>query len=121
MALANDGPLRGRMMGVLGYNWVARFLGHYVRDEGVLTLEDGVRRLTGLPASRLGLGDRGELRVGAAADVVVFDLDGVRDNSSFADPTVYADGVEAVVVNGVTAFADGCRTPDHAGRVLRRC
>jgi len=118
-ALANDGPLRGQMMGVLGYNWVARFLGHYVRDEQVLTLEDGVRRLTGLPASRLGLGDRGELRVGHAADLVVFDLAKVRDNSSFTEPTVYADGIDAVAVNGVVAFADGHRTADHAGRVLR--
>jgi N-acyl-D-aspartate/D-glutamate deacylase len=120
MAAANDGPLQGRMMGVLGYNWVARFLGHYVRDEGVLTLEDGVRRLTQLPASRLGLTDRGELKVGAAADVVVFDLDGVRDNSSFADPTVYADGINEVIVNGVPAFSNGIRTSDHAGQVLRR-
>ena len=120
MAAANDGPLKGRMMGVLGYNWVARFLGHYVRDEQVLTLEDGVRRLTQLPASRLGLTDRGELKVGAAADVVVFDLDGVKDNSSFADATVYADGIDEVIVNGVVAFSHGRRTPDHAGIVLRR-
>jgi len=120
MAAANDGPLAGRMMGVLGYNWVARFLGHYVRDQRVLSLEDGVRRLTQLPASRLGLTDRGELRIGAAADVVVFDLEGVRDNSSFADATVYADGIDEVIVNGVTAFSNGTRTTDHAGQVLRR-
>ena len=120
MALANDGPLQGQMMGVLGYNWVARFLGHYVRDEQVLTLEDGVRRLTGLPASRLGLRDRGELRVGNAADLVVFDLDGIRDNSSFAAPTVYAGGIDAVAVNGVVAFVEGQRTARHAGSVLRR-
>lgn len=120
MAAANDGPLQGRMMGVLGYNWVARFLGHYVRDEQVLSSEDGVRRLTQLPASRLGLADRGELKVGAAADVVVFDLDGVKDNSSFADATIYADGIDEVTVNGVPAFSQGRRTPDHAGQVLRR-
>ncbi|MBT5139463.1 MAG: D-aminoacylase [Acidimicrobiaceae bacterium] len=120
MALANDGPLKGQMMGVLGYNWVAKFLGHYVRDEGVLTLEDGVRRLTGLPADRIGLTDRGYLRVGTAADVVVFGLDGIRDNSSFENATVYADGIDHVLVNGVPAFSDGVRHPDHAGQVLRR-
>ena len=120
MAMANDGPLAGRMFSVLGYNWVARFLGHYVRDEAILSLEEGVRRLSGLPADRLGLRDRGYLRPGAAADVVVFDLAGVRDNSSFENATVYADGIEHVWVNGVTAFADGARNPDHAGEVLRR-
>jgi len=120
MAMANDGPFAGRMFSVLGYNWVARFLGHYVRDERVLSLEDGIRRLTGLPAERLGLTDRGVLEAGKAADVVVFDLDGVRDNSSFENATVYADGIDHVLVNGVLAFGDGTRTPDHAGQVLRR-
>lgn len=120
MAMANDGPLAGRMFSVLGYNWVARFLGHYVRDEQILTLEDGVRRLTGLPADRLGLADRGYLRDGAAADVTVFDLAATRDNSSFENATVYADGVEHVFVNGEVAFSDGRRNPEHAGQVLRR-
>ncbi len=119
MAAANDGPLQGRMMGVLGYNWVARFLGHYVRDEKVISVEDGIRRLTQLPASRLGLTDRGVLAKGNAADVVVLDLNGVIDNSSFSDPTVYADGIDEVIVNGVSAFSQGQRSPDHAGRVLR--
>lgn len=120
MAMANDGPLAGRMFSVLGYDWVSRFLSHYVRDERVLTLEDGVRRLTGLPADRLGLRDRGYLREGAAGDVVVFDLHEVRDNSSFENATVYADGFEHVLVNGVVAFSEGRRNPDHAGQVLRR-
>ncbi len=120
MALANDGPLKGRMMSVLGYNWVARFLGHYIRDERVLSLEEGVRRLSGLPADRLGLVDRGYLASGNAADVVVFDLDGMRDNSSFENATVYADGIDHVFVNGVAAFSGGVRNPDHSGRVLRR-
>ncbi len=119
MALATDGPLAGRMMSLLGYNWVPRFLGHYVRDEAVLTLEDGVRRLTGLPAERLGLDDRGTLAPGSAADVVVFDLDGLTDMSSFENPTVYARGIDQVLVNGALVFADGDRTGGHGGRVLR--
>ncbi len=120
MAMANDGPLAGRMFSVLGYNWVARFLGHYVRDEQVLSLEDGIRRLSGLPADRLGLVDRGYLRPGAAADVVVLELGAIRDNSSFENATIYADGIEHVWVNGVTAFHEGIRRPEHAGQVLRR-
>ncbi|MFT5530262.1 MAG: N-acyl-D-amino-acid deacylase [Candidatus Poriferisodalaceae bacterium] len=119
MALANDGPLAGPMMSVLGFNWVPRFLGHYVRDEGILIAEEGVRRLTGLPAGRLGLHDRGHLKQGYGADVVVFDLARLRDNSSFEDPTVYADGIDQVFVNGALVFNEGLRTGEHGGRVLR--
>jgi len=120
MALANDGPLAGRMMGVLGFNWVPRFLGHYVRDQGLLRIEEGVRRLTGLPADRIGLADRGYLRQGNAADVVVFDLAKMRDNSSFENPTVYADGIDTVLVNGAVVYQAGARTGEHGGQVLRR-
>ena len=120
MALANDGPLAGRMMGVLGFNWVPKFLAHYVRDERLLSLEVGVRRLTGLPADRLGLSDRGYLRSGFAADVVVFDINKMRDNSSFENPTVYADGINQVLVNGTMVFDGGSRTGNHGGQVLRR-
>ncbi len=120
MAMATDGPLAGRTFGLQGFNWVTRFLGHYVRDEAVLALEDGVRRLTGLPADRLGLSDRGCLTNGSAADVVVFDLEGLSDNASFEDPTVYAGGIDHVVVNGSVVFSDGERTGAIGGRVLRR-
>lgn len=120
MALANDGPLAGTVFGLLGYNWVPRFLAHYVRDEGILSLEEGVRRLTGLPADRLGLADRGYLRPGVAADVTVFDLDELRDNSSFATPDVYASGINCVLVNGTVVLDDAGRTGASAGQVLRR-
>ncbi len=120
MALANEGLLKGKQLGVLGYNWTAKYIAHYLRDEKVLSLEEGIRRITSLPASRIGLSDRGRLFPGAAADVTIFDLNRVQDNSSFADPTVYAGGFEHVIVNGVPAFSQGKRTPDHAGKVLRR-
>ncbi|MCP5025686.1 MAG: D-aminoacylase [Actinomycetia bacterium] len=120
MALANDGPLAGQTFGLLGYNWVPRFLAHYVRDEGVLDLEEAVRRLTGLPADRIGLPDRGYLRSGLAADLVVFDLAEMRDNSSFSDPTVYAGGISHVLVNGALVLDEGGRTGATGGQVLRR-
>jgi len=120
MALANDGILKGRQLGFLGYNWTARYIAYYLRDEKVLSLEEGIRRLTSLPASRVGLTDRGLLVPGAAADITIFDLEKVKDNSSFKDPTIYAGGFEHVIVNGVPAFTQGARTPDHAGIVLRR-
>lgn len=120
MALANDGILKGIQFGFSGYNWVARFIAYYLHNEKVLSLEEGIRRITSLPASRIGLTDRGLLKPGAAADVTIFNLDKVKDNSSFTDPTIYADGFEYVMVNGVMAFSLGDRTPDHAGKVLRR-
>lgn len=120
MALANDGILQGRQLGVLGYNWTARFIGHYLRDEKVLSLEEGIRRLTSLPATRVGLPDRGRIAPGYAADVTLFNLDKVKDNSSFSNPTIYAEGFEHVIVNGVMAYSQGKRSPDHAGKVLRR-
>jgi len=120
MALANEGILKGKQLGVLGYNWTAKYIAYYLRDEKMLSLEEGIRRLTSLPASRIGLNDRGRLFPGAAADITIFDLNKVKDNSSFTNPTVYADGFEHVIVNGVIAFSQGKRTPDHAGKVLRR-
>ena len=119
-AMGTDGPFAGRMAGVHGYNWAPMFLARYVRDLGILTLEEGVRRLTGLPADRLGLTDRGYLREGSAADVVVLDPDAMRAETSFENPTVYADGVDHVVVNGELVFTEGDRTGRHGGRVLRR-
>ncbi|MBF0279487.1 MAG: D-aminoacylase [SAR324 cluster bacterium] len=120
MALANDGVLKGRQLGYSGYNWTAKYMTQYLRDGKVIGLEEGIRRLTSLPASRIGLTDRGRLIPGAAADIVVFDLSRIKDNSSFTDPNVYAGGYEHVMVNGVFALNSGKRTPDHAGLVLRR-
>lgn len=120
MALANEGVLKGKLLGVLGYNWTAKLIAHYLRDQKVMSLEEGIRRITSLPASRLGLSDRGRLTPGTAADITIFNLDEVKDNSSFANPTVYAGGFKTTIVNGVKAFADGKRTSDHAGTVLRK-
>jgi N-acyl-D-amino-acid deacylase len=102
------------------YGTFPRVLGRYVRDERVITLEDAVHKMTGLPAARLKLRDRGVLRAGAYADVVVFDPARVADRSTFDAPHQYPSGVEFVLVNGVLAV-DGERFVDaRAGRVLRR-
>jgi dihydroorotase/N-acyl-D-amino-acid deacylase len=103
-----------------GYGTFPRVLGHYVRDEHVLTLEEGVRRMAGMPAARLGLTDRGVLRAGAAADVVVFDADRIADRATFENPHQYAVGIDYVFVNGVAAVNDGKYTDSRTGRVLRR-
>ena len=84
-----------------GYGSNARVLGHYVRDEKLITLEEAVRKMTSLPATAFGLSDRGLLREGFVADLVVFDPDAVRDNATFAQPHQYSTGFARVMVNGV--------------------
>jgi len=95
-----------------------RVLGRYVRDEGVLSLEDAIRKMTSLPAQILGLQDRGLVREGLAADIVVFDPDAVRDTNSFENPKSYAAGVPYVLVNGVLVVDGGEHTGATPGKVL---
>jgi N-acyl-D-aspartate/D-glutamate deacylase len=94
-------------------------LGRYARDERVLPLETAVWKMTGLPARRLGLPDRGRLAEGAKADVVVFDPATVADRATYEDPHRYAAGVGDVVVNGRVVIAGGEHTGARPGRVLR--
>ncbi len=100
------------------YGTFARVLGRYVRERGVLTLEEAVRKMSGATAGRLGLQDRGLLREGFFADIAVFDPARVIDRATFADPHQYAAGVEYVLVNGVLAVDGGAHTGARPGRVL---
>jgi N-acyl-D-amino-acid deacylase len=100
------------------YSTNARVLGHYVRDEHVLTLEDAVRKMTTLPAQILGLRDRGQIRQGFAADVVVFDPVTVGETNSFEKPKSYAAGVPYTIVNGVLVIDGGKHTGARHGRPL---
>jgi len=100
------------------YGTFVRVLGVYVREKGVLGLEEAVRRMTSLPAARLGLPDRGLLRAGMKADVTAFDPEAVRDTATFEQPHQYAAGVDLVLVNGVAVFEAGRLTGDRPGRVL---
>jgi dihydroorotase/N-acyl-D-amino-acid deacylase len=102
------------------YGTFARILGHYVRDEKLLTLEDAVRRMTSFAASRAKLADRGLLRTGMKADVVVFDPQTVRDVATYEDPHHFAEGVAHVVVNGQPVLRDGKMTGALPGRILRK-
>jgi N-acyl-D-amino-acid deacylase len=101
------------------YGSFARLLGKYVREEGVVTLEDAVRRLAALPAENLGLRRRGRLQPGFFADVVVFDPATVSDRATFQEPHQYATGVAHVFVNGVQVVRDGQHTGAKPGRVVR--
>jgi N-acyl-D-aspartate/D-glutamate deacylase len=96
-----------------------RVLGHYVRDQRVLTLPEAVRKMTSLPASILGLDDRGQIKTGLAADLAVFDPAQVAETNSFEKPKSYAVGVPYVIVNGVVVIDQGQHTGAKPGRALR--
>jgi len=101
------------------YGNVARFLGHYVRDRGLMSLEEGIHRLTGLPAENWKLRDRGCLQPGCFADIVVFDPATIADHATYAKPQQYASGVAHVFVNGVQVLRDGEHTGATPGRAVR--
>ena len=119
-AVAPTGPLSEGQPHPRAYGCFPRVLGRYVRELGVLSLEEAVRKMTGLTASRLGLRDRGELRPGWYADLVIFDPGTVHDAATFEQPHRYAVGIDAVIVNGAIALEDGAVREPLRGRVLRR-
>lgn len=98
----------------------ARVLGHYSRDRGLFPLEEAVHRMTGLTAARFGLPDRGVLKAGAYADLVLFDPESVADLATFADPCRPSAGIDWVMVNGVTVWEQGRATGARPGRIARR-
>jgi dihydroorotase/N-acyl-D-amino-acid deacylase len=118
-ARAADGPLAGSKSHPRGWGSYPRVLSRYVRDERLLTLEQAIHKMTGLPAARVGLRDRGVLRPGAFADITVFDPQGVRDRATFEEPNQYPEGIEYVLVNGQVEVDGGRRTEALAGRPLR--
>ena len=118
MAVSPEGPLAGTLLHPRSYGTFPRVLGRYARDEGLLTLEAAVHKMTGLPAGVFGLDGRGGVAEGAAADLVLFDPAAVADTATFSAPHAYPDGVDLVAVNGRVAW-DGTRR-ERAGRALRR-
>ena len=102
------------------YGTTGRFLGRYVREAGLMDWQEGVRRLTSLPADILGLADRGRLLEGAWADLVVFDRDSIGDRATYQRPWVTPAGIRHVFVNGELVVTDGRHTGAMPGRVLRR-
>ena len=111
---AEHGPVHPR-----AYGTYTRVLGYYVREERVLTLEDAVRKMSSAVADRLGLRDRGQIRPGFFADVVVFDPQQVADRATFTDPHQLSVGIRDVWINGVRVVADGRHTGALPGRVVR--
>ena len=116
---AVDGPTRRGSPHPRGAGSFPRVLGRYVRERKVLSLPVAIRKMTSMPASRVGLANRGRLAVGSAGDVVVFDPARIADTATFDAPFQYPVGITAVVVNGIVALREGQRNPAGSGRGLR--
>ncbi len=114
-----DGPLGKEHPHPRAYGTFPRILRKYVREDHVLTLEDAIRKFTALPAQRMRLTDRGVLKLGMWADVVIFDPASIRDLATFEQPNQLSQGIEYVLVNGVPVIAEGKMTNALPGRVLR--
>ena len=120
-AIGSDGPLSVFGVGAphpRQYGTFARVLGHFVRERGVITLEDAVRKMSSLTAQRLGIRDRGLLAENYYADIAVFDADEVIDMATFEEPHQYAVGMKYVLVNGQIVVEDGQHTRRRPGKIL---
>lgn len=115
----NEGVFLEQSTHPRAYGSFARLLGHYVREEGVISLEEAIYKLTALPAGNLKIKERGALKEGFFADVVLFDADKIKDNATFDEPHQYATGMKYVLVNGTLVIKDGEHTGALPGRVVR--
>ncbi len=118
-AYATEGILKRGNPHPRNFGTFPRVLGVYVRDRGLLKLEDAVRKMTSLNAAKVGLRDRGTLRAGAFADVTIFNADTVIDKSTYTSPFAYSEGIEFVIVNGVVVLDRGKHTDAMPGKALR--
>ena len=119
--IASDGEIPQPGVGAphpRSYGTFARVLAVYVRERGVIRLEEAIRKMTSFPAQRIGLSDRGVLRPGLKADIAVFDPEKVRDAATFDDPHRYAEGFTHVIVNGAVIYEGGAMTAARPGHVL---
>jgi N-acyl-D-aspartate/D-glutamate deacylase len=117
--VGSDGLLTGEMPNPRSYGTFPYVLGQFVREEELFRLEEAVRKMTAMPAQRLGLKDRGILRDGMKADIVVFDPERVEARATFEDPKQYPEGIDYVLVNGQVVIDNGIHTGDLPGRALK--
>jgi N-acyl-D-aspartate/D-glutamate deacylase len=110
-----DGPFADEGAHPRAFASTARILGRYARDLKLFSMEEAVRRMTSLPARRIGLWDRGLIRQSFAADLVAFDPERIADTATFEDPKRYPTGIEIVVVNGKVVLEGGKRTRERPG------
>ena len=119
-AFATEGPLSAGKPHPRSYGTFPRVLGKYSRQDGVLTLQDAIRKMTSFPALKVGLRDRGLLREGFWADITIFDKDRIIDKATYKNPTVLSEGVEYVLINGTIALEKGKFTYSKSGIPIRK-
>ncbi len=118
--IGSDGlPMGGKPHPRL-YGTFPRVIGHYAREAGLMPLEEAIHRMTAMPAKKFHLGDRGVIREGAFADLVIFDAKEILDTATYADPRRYPTGISHVFVNGTAVVRDGTHIGTRPGRALRR-
>lgn len=118
IALATDGPLQNESFHG-AYSWAAWFFHYFIFEKKIFSLEEGIRRLTSLPAGRIGLKDRGVIRIGTWADLAIFDPAKFREKATVFEPNQLATGMKHVLVNGIVTLRNGERTGEHGGHALR--
>jgi N-acyl-D-aspartate/D-glutamate deacylase len=117
--LPSSGPLASYAAHPHHFGWVPHVLARWVRERRWLTLEEAIRKMTSFPAARMGIRDRGIIRPGMCADLMVFDELKIQDTSTFEEPISLPIGIPYVIVNGQVAVRDGKLTGIRAGKVLR--
>lgn len=118
--MASEGPMSTGMLHPRCFGTYPRIFGKYVRQDGVLSLEEASWKASGFPAQKLGLTDRGTIKPGNWADLVVFDPDTIIDRATYENPLQYPQGIELVLVNGVIALQNGQQNQQRTGVVIRR-
>lgn len=119
MSVALDGPYADKVSSPNTYTWAESFLREFVRDGKHISLERAIHKLTALPASQINLKDRGLIKKGYYADIVIFNLENLHDEATISNPNVYPEGIQSVFVNGTCAFHENARNNLHTGKVLR--
>ncbi len=114
VSIPEKGKLHPRSVGTF-----PRMLGSYVRDKGVLTMEEAIKKCTSLPAKKVGIANRGTIKAGYLGDIVIFDPLTIEDKSTYEDPWQYPTGIHWVFVNGIPVIQDGKVTGNRPGRALR--
>ncbi|SCY32724.1 N-acyl-D-amino-acid deacylase family protein [Desulfoluna spongiiphila] len=118
--VAPDGPLAGNTGAPTVYGWVGQFFDRYVKQVGLLSWEEAVRRITSLPAHRMNMADRGRIHPGLKADITVMSPETIACRATLHEPNRYPDGIVHVLVNGKVVIHDGRRLPGNHGQVIRR-
>jgi N-acyl-D-amino-acid deacylase len=118
--IGTDGLDNGSKPHPRAFGTYPRILGHYVREQGLLTLEAAIHKMTGMPAAKFDLPGRGVIREGSIADLVLFDPATVADRATYAEPRVPPAGMPWVLVNGTAVVREGVHTHARAGRTVRR-